>query len=76
MAHLAPIRPAQFRGFLRDHGWRYDRTKGDHEAWVHEGCPRPVIFQSEGDIPVFILQGNLRTMGLAREDLVAWLGRN
>ena len=76
MGRLTPLSPQLFRKFLSKNGWAFSRTKGGHEIWNKPGAIRPVVFQPGDDVPVFELMTNLRTMGLTREELLAWLEFN
>jgi len=76
MSRLAPLDPRLFRKFLTEKGWSFSRTKGSHEIWNREEAKRPVVFQPADDVPIFELMTNLRTMGLTREDLLAWFEAN
>ena len=69
---------AEFRQFLADMDCReVPSGDGGHEKWVKEGCLRPVILQTHSDpVPEFIVKNNLRTLGLTRNDFIAWLRRN
>jgi predicted RNA binding protein YcfA (HicA-like mRNA interferase family) len=49
-------------------GCRIVRTKGDHCIYKKEGLKRPIIVPMINDIPVFIIQNNLKTLGITREE--------
>lgn len=48
-------------------GFQITRQEGSHIALTKPGVPRPVIIQQGKEIPVFIIQNNLRTAGVSRE---------
>ena len=74
MRSLNNVTLAEFREYLRQNGLSPVRTKGGHEAWMKQGMSRPIVIQTHKDpIPEFIIQNNLRTLGISRKDFLAWL---
>ena len=74
MRGLNNVTLAEFRDYLRQNGLSLVRTKGGHEAWMKQGMTRPIVIQTHKDpIPEFVIQNNLRTLGISRKDFVAWL---
>lgn len=74
MRGLNNVTLAEFRDYLRQNGLSQVRTKGGHEAWMKQGMTRPIVIQTHKDpIPEFVIQNNLRTLGISRKDFVAWL---
>lgn len=71
---LSNVSIGQFRKFLTDSGCTKVSTEGGHEKWKKNGCLRSVILQTHVDpIPEFIVQNNLRTLGMTRKDFIQWL---
>ena len=72
---ISNITIADFRQFLTDKGLKeVESGNTGHEKWNKEGMLRPVVFQTHIDpIPEFIVQNNLRNMGLTASHLRAWL---
>jgi len=47
------------------------RIKGGHEAWIKQGMTCLVIIQTHiNPIPEFIIQNNLRTIGIDKTELI------
>lgn len=62
---LTNISIAEFRKFLEAVGCTLAGTNGGHEKWTKEGLTRPIIIQTHIDpIPVFVVQNNLRNLGM------------
>lgn len=72
---ISNITIADFRQFLSDKGLKeVESGNTGHEKWNKEGMLRPVVFQTHIDpIPEFIVQNNLRNMGLTASHLRTWL---
>mgnify|MGYP002478762790 CR=1 FL=1 len=52
-------------------GFVFSRQKGDHRAYVREGCARPVVIPAYEEINVDIILAilaNMRTAGMDREE--------
>ncbi len=49
-------------------GCVYTRTKGDHLIYHYPGAIRPVVIPKYKEIPVFIIQNNMRIIGMSREE--------
>ncbi|MFC1886868.1 type II toxin-antitoxin system HicA family toxin [Thermodesulfobacteriota bacterium] len=49
-------------------GCVYARTKGDHLIYHYPGAIRPVVIPKYKEVPVFIIQNNMRIIGMSRED--------
>ena len=48
-------------------GWTWHHTSGDHLVYVKVGFKRPIVIPKWDEVPVFIIQNNLRTAGLTRD---------
>ncbi len=51
----------------------FDRQRGDHRAYRKKGCERSVVIPASREVPVFIIQNNMRTAGMNREEYFAFL---
>ncbi len=49
-------------------GCVYARTKGDHLIYHCPGAIRPVVIPKYKEVPVFIIQNNMRIIGMSREE--------
>jgi len=49
------------------YGCMYSRTKRDHLIYHCPGAIRPVVIPKYKEIPVFIIQNNMRIVGMTRE---------
>jgi len=49
-------------------GCIYARTKGDHLIYHFPGAIRPVVIPKYKEVPVFVIQNNMRIIGLSREE--------
>ena len=66
---------ADFRDFVAEQGCKKIKGKdGGHEKWWKEGMVRPVVFQTPKDpVPEFIVNNNLKNLGLTTKDFREWL---
>ncbi len=48
-------------------GYTFANQEGSHRTYVRAGSPRPVVIPTYGEVPVFIIQRNLRTAGATRD---------
>ena len=64
------IRPTEYRvqaKIFEMAGCVYVRTKGDHLIYHYPDAIRPVIIPKYREVPVFIIQNNMRIIGMSRE---------
>jgi len=67
MPRLAPVDWKTLeRVFLRA-GFSFEGQRGSHRTYRRKGTPRPVVIPAYREVPVFIIQNNLKTAGLSRE---------
>lgn len=45
-------------------GCRFTRERGDHRIYWRDDLKRPVVIPRENDLPVFIIQNNLRILNI------------
>ena len=68
MPKLSPVHWRRFEAVVLACGCTFAGQEGSHRKYEREGLPRPVIIPTYDELPVFIIQGNLRTLGLSRAD--------
>jgi predicted RNA binding protein YcfA (HicA-like mRNA interferase family) len=73
---LTPVDCEQLARFFEHHGFVRHRQKGSHLSMTKPNTPRPVVIPMHGEVTVGVIQSNLRTAGLTREDLLDWLSSN
>jgi len=77
MGILRTVKVSCWIKFLESQGWSYKSNEASHEKWTKAGVFRPIVFRgAEKEIPLFHIETNLRTMGLTKEILTAWIQKN
>ena len=77
MGNLRSVKVSCWIEFLDYNGWKYKSTESSHDKWTKPGFFRPVIFRgAEKEIPLFHIETCLRTMGITKKELKAWLDEN
>jgi len=51
----------------------FDRQKGDHRMYVKKGSIRPIVIPTYREIDADIIQANIRTAKISREDYFRYL---
>lgn len=69
---LRPISYQQFEKFLEYVGCHFVHQRGSHRKWKRGDLKRPVIFPAD-ELPVFIVQNNLRLLGMSAQQFLAIL---
>jgi predicted RNA binding protein YcfA (HicA-like mRNA interferase family) len=64
-----------FEKFLLEQGCVFKRMKGDHRVYAKPGSKRPIVVPQYDPLPPFIILNNLRVLGVAKEELLMFLGR-
>ncbi len=67
MAGLKPIDYKKLCKVFEKEGWVFSHQKGDHLIYKKAGSLRPIVIPMYKEIPVFVIQNNLRTAGISRE---------
>jgi predicted RNA binding protein YcfA (HicA-like mRNA interferase family) len=67
MPKLTAIPWRQLEKVFERLGYRFSHQEGSHRIYTRPGSPRPVVIPAYGEVPVFIIQRNLRTAGATRE---------
>lgn len=75
MPRLNPINWQDFEDVLKKAGCRFDRQEGDHRIYKRDDLKRPIVLPMCGDLPVFIILNNLRTLGLSRDQYFKFLSK-
>ncbi|PIR53583.1 hypothetical protein COU76_00315 [Candidatus Peregrinibacteria bacterium CG10_big_fil_rev_8_21_14_0_10_49_10] len=70
MPKLQPLPWKRFEKFLLAVGCMLKRQSGSHRVYWKKGMQRPIILQAKGNVPVFIMLNNLRTLGIDRDDFL------
>lgn len=52
--------------FIKD-GFVFERKSSSHNAYVKEGCARPVIIPRYDEVGVDIIKNNMKTANMTRE---------
>lgn len=76
MGGLKPISWRIFDKFLVSQGCRLLRIRGDHLIYSRDGLHRPLVVPKVKNIPVFILQNNLRILQIDTHVFSQWMQNN
>jgi predicted RNA binding protein YcfA (HicA-like mRNA interferase family) len=60
---------------ILEHGFTFDRQRGDHRAYIRQGTLRPIIIPTWDELPEFIIRNGLRTAGISKKTFLQFLGR-
>jgi len=74
MPKIRPVHWKVFERFLVEVGCVLKRREASHRLYWKEGMHRPIVLQGKGNVPVFIIVNNLRTLGVSREEYLAIVG--
>ena len=67
MHKLTPVSYKKLQKIFEQEGFRFDRQSGDHLIYVKDGVARAVVIPMYKNVPVFIIQNNLRTARMSKE---------
>lgn len=67
MARLTPIHFRKLTKVFEKEGWTLVGQSGDHLEYKKEGFKRRVVIPRYKDVPVFVVENNLRTAGISRK---------
>ncbi len=67
MPRIKPIHWNKFEKFLLEVGCIFKREKGDHRIYWKKGLARPIVLPRDPQLPIFIIQNNLRLLGIDRD---------
>ncbi len=72
---IKPIHWKKFEKFLLFVGCQFKREKGDHRIYWRDDLKRPIVLPRETQLPRFIIQNNLRTLGISTKEYLDILER-
>jgi predicted RNA binding protein YcfA (HicA-like mRNA interferase family) len=49
-------------------GFEFDRQSGSHRCYIKDGISRPVVIPTYDEVPVSIINNNLKTAGISRNE--------
>lgn len=75
MPKIVSIHWKKFEKFLLEVGCVFKREKGDHRIYWRQGLSRPIVLPRDNQLPVFVIQNNLRILGISREQYLEILER-
>jgi predicted RNA binding protein YcfA (HicA-like mRNA interferase family) len=67
MPALRPLPYQKVAKIFEAAGCTYRHTRGDHMIYHFPGATRPVVIPKYNQVPVFIIQNNMRVISLSRE---------
>jgi len=70
MEKIGKVSWQRFEKFLVKIGCEFVKEEGDHRKYRRPGLLRPVIIPRNKELPAFVIQNNLRTLGISKEDYV------
>jgi predicted RNA binding protein YcfA (HicA-like mRNA interferase family) len=71
---LRPVKWQVFHKYLLKVGCIFERKSGSHRVYKRPELLRPIIVPEHTfDIPVFVIQNNLRTLGIPKEHFIEYL---
>ena len=75
MQKLVPVPNHKFRKFLEYVGCEFKRPKGDHVIYTRHDLKRPIVFRATGDVPIFHIKSNLRTLNISTKEFVETMNK-
>jgi len=73
MPRLIPIHWKTLVCIFEKAGFVYNRTNGDHMAYIKNGCIRPIIIPKYKEIDVVIIRNNMRSANMSRDKYFKYL---
>lgn len=68
MPRLVPVDWKTLECVFLHAGFVFENQEGSHRIYRRKGTPRAVVIPACREIPVFIIQNNLRTAGISRDE--------
>ncbi|HLA39448.1 MAG TPA: type II toxin-antitoxin system HicA family toxin [Candidatus Glassbacteria bacterium] len=68
MPRLTPVHWKVLECIFLKYGFEFDRSVGSHNAYVKKGVLRLVIIPRYKEVDKDIIQSNMRTAGMSREE--------
>ena len=73
MSQLSNLSFKDFCRFVEKQGCNHLRTEGDHLIYVKPGLKRPLVIPRYNPLPEFIVENNLRVLGISKKELREYL---
>ena len=73
MPRLSPTSWKTQAKIFEKYGCVYQRQKGDHLIYHYPGAIRPVVIPKYDEVPVTIIQSNMRTVKMSRDEYFEFL---
>jgi predicted RNA binding protein YcfA (HicA-like mRNA interferase family) len=73
MSRLTPVYYKKLVRVFEQRGFALDRQEGDHLIYVKKGIKRPIVIPMYKQVPIFIIQNNLRSAGISRDEYLRLL---
>jgi len=73
MPRLAPVHWKTLECVFLRARFSFEAQRGSHRTYRRKGTPRPVVIPTYRAVPVFVIQNNLKTAGLSRDEYFALL---
>ena len=74
MPRITPVNWKALVKVFEADGFVYERTNGDHMAYVKAGVVRPIIIPKHREIGPHVIRSNMRTAGMSRKRYFELLG--
>jgi predicted RNA binding protein YcfA (HicA-like mRNA interferase family) len=68
MPRLAPLDWRTLECIFLRAGFQFENQEGSHRVYPRKGTLRAVVIPAYREIPVFVIQNNLKTAGITREE--------
>lgn len=73
MPRIAPIHWRVLECIFIKAGFSFERHKGDHKVYSKGGVHRPIVIPTYSEVRLGIIQSNMRTAGMTRDDYFEYL---
>lgn len=68
MSKISRIHWKKFEKFLLHVGCEFVREKGDHRIYWKEGLIRPIVLPRRKQLELFVIQNNIRLLGITAKE--------
>jgi predicted RNA binding protein YcfA (HicA-like mRNA interferase family) len=68
MPRITPVHWKRLECVFLAYGFKFVRQHGSHRTYFKPGIKRPVIIPTYVSVEPFIIQNNLKTAGISKED--------
>ena len=73
MPRLHPVRWQILEKVFLRAGYIFTHQNSSHRMYARPGSPRPVVIPAYREVPVMIIEKNLKTAGISREEFLKLL---